>query len=250
MALADEILGATRRGAPGIDSERRLATVIERNAGTSTIEGGETIYPDMHGATVVPDGDSEAIEVLCFANVRVRPGDRVGIMRFSDSSWIVIGTFGAQGKGSESFWPESGWASTSIGITTDITNSSYEIIPSFTTNWTKEHAWTRVVAWVQMSAWCQTTANTNLRIGIRFEDQLTGTVTTFDGPGFHFSSISVHFTIAGTTVVLGDVLPAGPYWVNLVWKRTSGTGTPRVDSNDYTSLRFQEQAVPYHSQDS
>lgn len=226
--------------------DRRFGTVIERDPGLEQAPPGG-IWPGQSRVTVTLDGAGDvAVEAFCPDTVRARPGDRVGVMRWSGHDWVIVFSFGLAGGGSVAHYPVWGWSSELIGAYTQ-TLATYSVLGSRNQFFAKEADWLYLGITVVMTCY-STATNTGLDLGVRVTSQDTGAVTDLFVTHFEINPASTRTTIVGQT--RDTIIDPGPYKAQLVWKRSSGSGTLTTSANDdYYSLFLQELPVPYYTKD-
>lgn len=251
MSLAQDIQALLAM--PADNDRPRLGTVVSRDRGANDGSGN---YPEFHTAVVVLDGDGGAVEVLCFANVRARPGDRVGMLKFGGSSWAIIGSFGQVGKGLSDIWPTYGYGFTLRAATNSLstTGASVQIPGSSTMNFYKEQDWTRIEIRIDQSSWISgTSLSATVVIGAEFVNQDDPTlIYTYDVVQYVYeaSATAARRAYGATVFTATQNPPAGRYTVYPVWRRSAGTGTINVSSaDDYYSLLVTEKSMYYTDSD-
>lgn len=194
-----------------------------------TVEARET---DTARCLVTFDGTSGIAQpVKCFESVVVDTGDRVGLIKY-EGEWVITGNYTPRTWADEMVFFQ-------FSSSTAITGSSFVDMPSSpTASFTKARDSTQLQIEMSLSLRSDTATST-IEVGalITFPD-----ATTTDQVLFHriiLVTAGAHFDChGGVTTAL--TLPAGPYGVTGRWRRSSGTGSPTIDSNDSITIHAKE----------
>jgi len=210
-----------------IDSRIRGSLAVPTKMGTVVTRETATAL-----ATVALDGSSGVPQpVKCFETTVIDLGDRVGLVKF-EGDWVVVANYTPR------MWAD-GLFGTQFGTTGTTTSSSFADLPgSPKVNVTKMRDVTQFQIEITVSA--QSTAvSTSIEVAANILST-DGTVNT-DLALYtaSFDTASVHRTLkGGLTTAL--TLPGGGYSVVGRWRRSAGTGTPTINTNDNVMIRVRE----------
>jgi hypothetical protein len=205
--------------------DQRVAAGVARDTATGTVSARSTTGT---GAQVVFDGSALAVPVKVAGGVHAFAGDRVALQRFG-ADWVVVVSFTPRGPSRATTGGALGF-----GTTTSVT---YVDMPGpVQLAFTKWYDLTTVVARIEVAAYTTGAGDTGVRYAV---NMATGAGSTdYDVAHFFFNPGVQHLPVAGTAPITG--LVAGVYTVTARWRRTAGTGTLTVDSNDWLSMDLNE----------
>lgn len=215
--------------------DARIAKAQQTWTGRGTVVSRDVVGP---GATVVFDGDAIASAAKVPAHVICLQGDRVVLNRVADT-WVVMGTFSRNGL-ADAYARLGG-----PGTPATTTSSSYVDQPTgLSIRLLKRFDDTDVRAALSMTCYVATTPTTYVAAAIRIAGTAgTVTATTFTAVDLlmqvlRFDVTATHLPISG--FARSTTMPAGDYTLTARWRRTSGSGVPTQDGNDFTMIEATE----------
>lgn len=213
-----------------IDQRIRAAQTLTEMRGTCVTR--DSTGP---GASVIFDGDVQAVPVKVLGHVYLNEGFRCVLGKFG-SDWVVTGSWAnpaAFGEASHFGIGPVTTATTTSAVYTDLTD-----VPPIT--FTKYYDATYVQIAVQTGAFAAT-AGAAIRFGIRLTPQdisSTYTPTDYNVVQFQISPVGTHEAMSGVCRQIG--IPTGSYTAQLRWLRSSGTGTLSFNNGDPICIQIDE----------
>jgi hypothetical protein len=209
--------------------DARIAAYAAKSAKMATVSSRDGTGTR---ATVTFDGSSGTPQpVKCFSSVRVKVGDRVGVIRY-ESEWIVTANYSETDRAD---------AGARFGFSSTTTNASATFVDlptSPTVTYTKARDTTLMEFEIGTSIYASVGV-TVVALGLR----VTGVETGID----YDQEIKVYsITPANSKVPAHGISrpfvfhPAGDYTATGRWRRTAGTGNLTVDVNDSGFIRCRE----------